>query len=366
VWDSGGVLEAVLLVGGQGTRLRPLTVTTPKPMLPVAGVPCTEHQIARAREAGVTRVVLGTSYRPEVFLDYFGDGSRFGVELVYATEDVPLGTGGAIRHVAPHLLSGPDDPVLVFNGDILSGHDIAGQVQAWRDTSSDVSLYLTRVDDPRAYGLVPTDADGRVTQFLEKPTTPEEIVTDQINAGCYVFRRSVIDTIPTGRPVSVERETFPGLLTRGAVVTGFVDDGYWLDLGTPLAFVQGSCDLVLGRAPSPALPGRTGQYLVRPGAEVEPDAILTNGTFVGAGATIGSGAVVDGSSLFDNAMIAAGAYVKDSVIGSGAIIGSGARLDGVVVGDRAVIGPGNELVRGARVWPGVALSETSVRFSSDR
>jgi mannose-1-phosphate guanylyltransferase len=314
----------------------------------------------------VTRVILGTSYKPEVFLDYFGDGSRFGVELVYVTETVPLGTGGAIRHVAPYLESDPDAPVLVFNGDVLTGHDIAGQVKRWHADAADVSLYLTRVADPRAYGLVPTDADGRVLQFLEKPTTPEEIVTDQINAGCYVFRRSLVDSIPTGRPVSVERETFPGLMASGAVVTGFVDDGYWLDLGTPLDFVQGSRDLVTGRAPSPALPGPTGESLVRPGAEVATDAVLTGGTFVGAGATVGSGAVVDGSSLFDDAMVAAGAHVKDSVIGKGAIIGSGAFLDGVVVGDRAVIGPGNELVRGARVWPGVALSETSVRFSSDR
>jgi mannose-1-phosphate guanylyltransferase len=366
VCDSGRVLEAVLLVGGQGTRLRPLTVTTPKPMLPVAGVPCTEHQIARAREAGVTRVVLGTSYKPEIFLEHFGDGSRFGVELVYVTEDVPMGTGGAIRHVAPYLDSSPDDPVLVFNGDILSGHDIAGQVKRWRADAADVSLYLTRVEDPRAYGLVPTDADGRVLQFLEKPSTPEECVTDQVNAGCYVFRRSLIDAIPAGRPVSVERETFPSLLTHGSVVTGFVDDGYWLDLGRPLDFVQGSRDLVTGRAPSPALPGPIGEYLVLPGAEVASDAILTGGTFVGAGATVGPGAVVEGSTLFDNAIVAAGAHVRDSAIGYGAIIGSGAFLDGVVVGDRAVIGPGNELVRGARVWPGVALGDTAVRFSSDR
>ena len=366
LWDSGCVLEAVLLVGGQGTRLRPLTVTTPKPMLPVAGVPCTEHQIARAREAGVTRVVLGTSYKPEVFAEHFGDGSRFGVELVYATEDVPLGTGGAIRHVAPYLESGPDDPVLVFNGDVLSGHDIGGQVRQWRDARADVSLYLTRVEDPRAFGLVPTDESGRVTAFLEKPSTPEEIVTDQINAGCYVFRRSLIDAIPSGRPVSVERETFPGLLAAGALVTGFVDDGYWLDLGRPLDFVQGSRDLVTGRAPSPALPGRPGSSLVMPGAEVASSAVLSGGTFVGAGATVGPGAVVEGSALFDGAIVAAGAHVRDSVLGFGAIIGSGAYLNGVVVGDRAVIGPGNELVPGARVWPGVALGDTAVRFSSDR
>jgi mannose-1-phosphate guanylyltransferase len=303
------MLEAVLLVGGQGTRLRPLTVTTPKPMLPVAGVPCTEHQIARAREAGVTRVILGTSYKPEVFLEHFGDGSRFGVELVYVTEDVPLGTGGAIRHVLSEVQSGPDDPVLVFNGDVLTGHDIAGQVKQWRSDDADVSLYLTRVEDPRAYGLVPTDAGGRVQAFLEKPATREECVTDQVNAGCYVFRRRVIDQIPTGRPVSVERETFPSLLASDAVVTGFVDDGYWLDLGTPLAFVQGSRDLVLGTAPSPLLVGRIGQALVIPGAEVAWDARLSDGSFVGAGATVGSGAVVAGSTLFDGAVVAAGAVV---------------------------------------------------------
>jgi mannose-1-phosphate guanylyltransferase len=183
-------------------------------MLPVAGAPVTEHQIARAREAGVTRVILGTSYRAEVFREHFGDGEHLGVELVYATEDEPLGTGGAIRNVSSLLTSGPDDPVLVFNGDVLTGVDLRYLISSHSQRNADVTLYLTRVDDPRAYGLVPTTADSRVTAFLEKPQTPEEIVTDQINAGCYVFRRSLIDEIPDGRPVSVERETFPALLRR--------------------------------------------------------------------------------------------------------------------------------------------------------
>ncbi|MGB8021171.1 MAG: NDP-sugar synthase [Candidatus Nanopelagicales bacterium] len=360
------MMEAVLLVGGQGTRLRPLTIHTPKPMLPVAGVPCTEHQIARAREAGVTRIVLGTSYRAEVFREYFGNGSAFGVELIYAVEEHPLGTGGAIRNVTRHLQSGPDDPVLVFNGDVLTGVDLTHLVAVHRQTSAAVTLYLTRVPDPRAFGLVPTDEEGRVTAFLEKPTTQAEIVTDQINAGCYVFRRSVISAIPTGRPVSVERETFPKLLADGARLQGVVDEGYWLDLGTPLAFVRGSADLVTGRAPSPAVPGPRGEALVLPGAEVSARAKLTGGTVVGSGATVGPGAQVDGSVLFDGAVISSGAVVRESVIGADAIIGAGVSLDGVVVGDRAMIGPGNELTRGARVWPGVALSETAVRFSSDR
>ena len=186
------MLEAILLVGGQGTRLRPLTISTPKPMLPVAGYSCTEHQIALAREAGIGRIILGTSYRAEVFESHFGHGEEFGLELIYAVEDEPLGTGGAIRHAAQHLDCGPDDPVVVFNGDVLTGLDIAGLVQKWRDAKADVALYLTRVADPRPFGLVPTDSNGRVLEFLEKPTTPEEIVTDQINAGCYVFKRSII------------------------------------------------------------------------------------------------------------------------------------------------------------------------------
>ncbi len=358
--------EAILLVGGQGTRLRPLTINTPKPMLPVAGVPFTEHQIARAREAGVTRIILGTSYRAEVFREHFGDGADLGVELIYAVEDQPMGTGGAIRHVVEHLHSGPDDPVLVFNGDVLSGVDLTHLLAVHEVSSAAVTLYLTRVADPRAFGLVPTDADGRVTAFLEKPTTPEEIVTDQINAGCYVFRRSVIDSIPAGRPVSVERETFPALLAEGARLQGVVDDGYWLDLGTPLAFVQGSCDLVTGRAPSPAVPGPTGESLMLPGAEVAPTAVLGGGTVVGAGASVGPDARVHGSVLFDGAIVAAGAEVRDSVIGRGAQIGVGVSLDGVVVGDGATVGAGNELIHGARVWPGVTLGETAIRFSSDQ
>ncbi|MDO8309935.1 MAG: NDP-sugar synthase [Actinomycetota bacterium] len=356
--------EAVLLVGGQGTRLRPLTINTPKPMLPVAGVPFTVHQITRAREAGVTRIVLATSYRADVFREFI-DVSDLGIEVVIATEDEPLGTGGAIRHALPFLDSGPDEPVLVFNGDVLTGLDIRGLVDHHDSTGSDVTLYLTPVDDPRAYGLVPTDLSGRVTAFLEKPTTDAEIVTHNINAGCYVFRRSVIDSIPGGRPVSVERETFPALLESGALVTGVVDSGYWLDLGTPLAFVQGSRDLVLGAAPSPAVPSH-GDLLVLPGAQVSSRAQVHGGTVVGREAFIADGAVVDGCVVFDGARIEAGARVHNSIVGVGAVVGEGCVLHGTVVGDGAVIGAGNELLTGVRVWPGAILAPGTVRFSSDR
>ncbi|MER6845651.1 NDP-sugar synthase [Streptomyces platensis] len=358
--------EAILLVGGKGTRLRPLTVHTPKPMVPAAGVPFLTHQLARARAAGVEHIVLATSYLAEVFEPYFGDGSALGLHLEYVTEEEPLGTGGAIRNVASRLHSGPDDPVLIFNGDILTGLDIAALVGTHRTSGADVSLHLTRVEDPRAFGLVPTDDTGRVTAFLEKPQTPEEIVTDQINAGAYVFNRSVIDTIPAGRPVSVERETFPGLLADGAHLQGMVDSTYWLDLGTPQAFVRGSADLVLGRAPSPAVPGRCGDRLILETAEVATDAKLTGGTVVGPRTVIGAGAEIDGSAVLDGAVIEPGARIRDSLIGADAHVGARTVLDGAVIGDGARIGPDNELRDGIRIWCDADLPAGSVRFSSDQ
>ncbi|MEV0258075.1 NDP-sugar synthase [Streptomyces sp. NPDC050732] len=358
--------EAILLVGGKGTRLRPLTVHTPKPMVPAAGVPFLTHQLARARAAGVDHIVLATSYLAEVFEPYFGDGSALGLHIEYVTETEPLGTGGAIRNVASRLHSDPEEPVLIFNGDILTGLDIRALVATHEESGADVSLHLTKVDDPRAYGLVPTDPSGRVTAFLEKPQTPEEIVTDQINAGAYVFRRSVIDTIPAGRPVSVERETFPGLLASGAHLQGMVDSTYWLDLGTPQAFVRGSADLVLGRAPSPAVPGRCGDRLVLPTATVAPDAKLTGGTVVGENASVGEGARISGSTILAGAVVEPGAVVTDSLIGAGARIGARSVLSGTVIGDGATVGADNELREGVRVWCGATLPAGAVRFSSDQ
>ncbi|KPI11707.1 Mannose-1-phosphate guanylyltransferase [Actinobacteria bacterium OK074] len=357
--------EAILLVGGRGTRLRPLTVHTPKPMVPAAGVPFLTHQLARARSAGVEHIVLATSYLAEVFEPHFGDGSALGLHLEYVTEDEPLGTGGAIRNVASRLHSGPDDPVLVFNGDILTGLNIRALVDTHERTGADVSLHLTQVTDPRAYGLVPTDDTGRVLAFLEKPQTPEEIVTDQINAGAYVFRRSVIDTIPVGRPVSVERETFPDLLSAGAHLQGMVDSTYWLDLGTPAAFVRGSADLVLGRAPSPAVPGRCGDRLILPTASVARDAKLTGGTVVGEGAFVGEGARIYGSTLLKGAVVEPGAVITDSLIGARSRIGERSIVSGAVIGDGAVVGADNELRAGVRVWCDARIPAGAVRFSSD-
>lgn len=354
-------MEAILLVGGQGTRLRPLTISTPKPLLPTAGVAFLAHQLARARAAGVQRVVFATSYRAEMFEAAFGLHAH-GVELAYVSENEPLGTGGAIRNAARALTCGPDDPVLILNGDILSGHDVGAQVKLHEEAGAAVTLHLTEVEDPTRFGCVPTDDGGRVTAFLEKTSHP---VTDQINAGCYVFRRSVIDTIPEDEVVSVERQTFPTLISSGAVVMGYVESEYWLDVGTPEAFVRGSCDLVLGRLASSAMPGDPGERLTLAGSSVSPGAVVRGGTTVGRGAVIEAGATVLGSVLLDDAFVAEGATVRDSVLSRGARVGPGAVLDRVILGDGAVVGPGNELCCGLRVWPGIELPPTAVRFSTD-
>ncbi|RVW04567.1 mannose-1-phosphate guanylyltransferase [Rhodococcus spongiicola] len=351
--------DAVVLVGGRGTRLRPLTLSAPKPMLPTAGVPFLTHLLARIKQAGITHVVLGTSFKAEVFEEYFGDGSGMGLEIEYVTEVEPMGTGGGIRNVLPNLRA---DNIMVFNGDVLGGTDLATVLDTHHRNNADVTLHLVRVGDPRAFGCVPTDEDGRVTAFLEKTQDPP---TDQINAGCYVFRREVIEKIPSDRPVSVEREVFPALLADGARVFGHVDSSYWRDMGTPDDFVRGSADLVRGIAPSPALEGPRGESLVHPGAGVAPGALLIGGTVVGRGAVVGAGARLDGAVLFDGAQVEAGAVVERSIIGFGSRIGPRALVRDAVVGDGADIGARCELISGARVWPGVSIPDGGVRFSTD-
>jgi mannose-1-phosphate guanylyltransferase len=341
--------------------LRPLTVNTPKPMLPCAGVPLLSHQLLRLREAGVRHVVLATSYRAEVFTEYFGDGSELDLVIDYVTEAEALGTGGGIRNAADWLDPDPDAPVVVLNGDVLSGHDLGKQLAGHAGAGAEVSLHLVAVSDPRAFGCVPTSPDGRVTAFLEKDPNP---VSDQINAGCYIFRRGVIDSIPAQRVVSVERDTFPGLLAAGALVVGHLDSSYWLDLGTPAAFVRGSADLVRGVLPSSAVLA-PGPRLLAADVAVAQDARVEGGSAIGVGVVIGPGARVSGSVVFAGARVDADAVVRDSVIGTGARVGARTVLTGVVVGDGAVIGSDNELINGARVWTGAVLADGAVRFSTD-
>lgn len=306
--------QAILLVGGFGTRLMPLTRTVPKPMLPIAGLPVTEHQLAMAKRAGITSLVLATSYLSDVFTPYFGDGSKWGMKLQYAVEEEPLGTGGAIRNAAQLLNN--DESIVIFNGDILSSHDLAKQIAMHESLDADVTLHLTHVPDARAYGCVPVDEEGRVIAFLEKMEKP---VANTINAGCYVFHPRVVQQIPPGKVVSIEREIFPDLVDRGQAIYGMVDDSYWIDIGTPAALLQGSVDVVQGVANGGALDGvplehRSSEYVAHAGSIVEPGAIVTGGSAIGRNAHVGVGALVDRSIICDGAKVLAGAQIRNSFV----------------------------------------------------
>ncbi len=302
---------AILLVGGFGTRLMPLTRNTPKPMLTVAGVPVTEHQLRMAKDAGITEIVLATSYLSEVFIPYFGDGSRWGMKIKYAVEKEPLGTGGAIRNAAQLLES--NESVVVLNGDVLSSHNLAEQIRQHEEHSADVTLHLTQVEDARAFGCVPTDEAGRVTAFLEKMENP---ITNQINAGCYVFNPRVISTIPLNTVVSVERETFPQLVAQGASVYGYVENAYWLDIGTPKALLKASVDIVT----------RSGQFLAMPDSTIDPTALLGEGSCIGVGATVEAKAIIKGSIIEADATIGEGAIIENSFVAAGAHVDKGAQI----------------------------------------
>ena len=302
---------AILLVGGFGTRLMPLTKNKPKPMLTVAGIPVTEHQIAMAKSAGITEIVLATSYLSEVFTPYFGDGSKWGIKIKYAVEKEPLGTGGAIRNAAQLLDT--HESVVVLNGDVLSSHNLTEQIRQHESHDADITLHLTQVEDARAFGCVPTDSDGRVTAFLEKMENP---VTNQINAGCYVFNPRVISAIPLDTVVSVERETFPQLVASGAKVFGYVESAYWLDIGTPRALLKASIDIVK----------RSGDFLAMPGARIDPTAVITGGSCIGVNSIVGAGAVLDGSIVEAGCVIGSNSRITDSFVAEGAKIGNDVKI----------------------------------------
>ena len=302
---------AILLVGGFGTRLMPLTKNTPKPMLTVAGIPVTEHQIAMAKSAGITEIVLATSYLSEVFTPYFGDGSKWGIKIKYAVEKEPLGTGGAIRNAAQLLDT--HESVVVLNGDVLSSHNLTEQIRQHESHDADVTLHLTQVEDARAFGCVPTDSDGRVTAFLEKMENP---VTNQINAGCYVFNPRVISAIPLDTVVSVERQTFPHLVASGAKVFGYVESAYWLDIGTPRALLKASIDIVK----------RSGDFLAMPGARIDPTAVITGGSCIGVNSIVGAGAVIDGSIVEAGCEIGSNSRITDSFVADGAKVGNDVKI----------------------------------------
>ena len=322
-------MRAVVLVGGFGTRLRPLTTDVPKQMLPVVGVSMLERVVATLGSHGVTEVVLSLGFRPDVFIDAYPDGRCAGVALHYAVEPEPLDTAGAVRFAA--LSAGIDETFLVVNGDVLTDLDVRALWEFHGATGAEATIALTPVDDPSRYGVVPIADDGRVLEFVEKPA-PGTAPTNWINAGTYVLEPSVIDRIADGRKVSIERETFPALVADGALFA-VRSDAYWLDAGTPATYLQAQLDLVDGtRGTEPAIAGS---------------------------AEIDTSATVEHSVLMDDVVIGNGAVVRDSVLLPGVTVGPGVRIHGSIVANGARLGPDSHVDGLSVVGAGVELPPNS-------
>ena len=316
-----------MLVGGFGTRLRPLTLTTPKQMLPVAGAPMIERVLRHLRVHGVDEVVLSLGYKPDVFIDAYPDATCVGVRLRYAVEPEPLDTAGAIGFAAREA-GITDERFLVVNGDVITELDVTALVAKHEAAGAEGTIALTKVDDPSQFGVVPTDPDGKVQAFVEKPPR-DEAPTDLINAGYYVLEPSVLDRIPTGRKVNIERETFPAMVADGTLYA-WSDDAYWLDVGTPERYLTATLDVL-------------GDDFLADDATIEHDAVVRRSA-IGDGARVASSAEVVESVLLPGADIHAGAIVRRSVVGRDAVVERGAVLE-----DLTVVGDGEVVAAGARL-----------------
>lgn len=322
-------MRAVVLVGGFGTRLRPLTYAIPKPLLPVAHVPIVEHVVANLGRGGVTEAVLALGFKPDGFLAAYPDGVCAGVKLTYSVEPEPLDTAGAIAFAA--RFAGIDDTFVVANGDILTDLDVGSLVAFHRSRKAEGTISLTPVDDPSLFGVVPTDADGRVQAFIEKPPR-ESAPTNLINAGTYVLEPSVIGRVPENQKVSIERVTFPAIVADGGLYAMATDD-YWLDLGRPEPYLQANLDVLDGkRAHISARP-------VAASAEVDGDATVQR-SVVAARTVVARRANVVDSVVLDGCRIGEGATLTRCVLGPATVVGAGAHLTDVVTGEAVEIADG--------------------------
>lgn len=327
-----------MLVGGEGTRLRPLTYDVPKPMLPVVERPMIARIVEWLGGHGVTDAVFSLGYRPDAFLDAFPDGSWAGVRLHYAIEPERLDTAGAILFGARATGLG-DEAFLVVNGDILTDLDLDQLVATHRLRGGVATIALTPVEDPSAYGVVPTDTDGRVLAFIEKPP-PGQAPTNLVNAGTYVLEPAALDRIPSGRKVSIEREVFPALVEDG-VLYAMASKAYWLDTGTPERYLQAQSDVLCGARPGVVFPDCVEQ---EPGVRLAPGAVLaglaTSAAFLGCESWVGEGAEISEAVIGAGSVVEPGASVDGSVLLPGAVVREGARVERSVIGPGAVIGHG--------------------------
>jgi mannose-1-phosphate guanylyltransferase len=367
-------MQAVILVGGQGTRLRPITYDIPKALVPLRNRPFMGYMLDFLRSGGLGGAVLSLGYLPTPIQEYLAECDLNGFSVDYAVEDRALGTAGGIKN-ATRYING-DGPVVALNGDVLSGMDLRNLIEQHESSGALATITLTSVEDPTAYGLVEVDHDMVVHRFIEKPAA-DEVTTSLVNAGIYVLEPEVLEMIPPHREVSIEREIFPELEAMGRL-RAYISSSYWRDIGTPRSYLAASHDVLSGAVgtrdgfefldvDSSAQVGKNVRMLppvsVAAGCEIGHQATIGGRSALGRGCRVGERAVVEGSILLDGAEVEAGAIVRGSIIGKGARVGQDAIVRGLsVLGANCVVGEGNVLDQGIRINPGVVLPPRSLRF----
>lgn len=367
-------MKAVILVGGEGTRLRPLTCNTTKAMVPILNKPFLEHLIQYLKGHGITDIILAMSYLPDRIQSYFGDGTELGVRLTYLIEEQPLGTAGAVKNAEALL----DEPFFVFNGDIFTDLDITDMIDFHRKRKAEATIARTPVDDPTAYGLIDTDAEGRITRFLEKPNW-EEVTSNMINAGIYIVEPDILAQIPPQKRVSIERETFQQLLAQGEPMYAYSYSAYWLDMGTPEKYLRLNHDLLLGKAPS--LFDASGgikigsNSIIHPSAEIKGPVLIGESCVIDQGAEVRGPAVlgprckvakeatIEGAILWHNSRVGKKAILRNCIVASHSYIQEESQvLDNCVLGDNVVVGENNKLAQGIKIWPNKRIEPGTISF----
>jgi mannose-1-phosphate guanylyltransferase len=356
-------MQALILVGGEATRLRPLTCHMPKAMVPVMNTPFLEHVIRYLGGHGIDDVVLAQGHLPKVMDDYFQDGSRFASRLTYSLETRPLNTAGAVKNAEQHL----KERFFVLNGDVFTDLDLTAMLQFHIRQQAKVTIALTPVEDPTAFGIVETTEQGRVKRFVEKPTR-DQVTTNMINAGVYILEKEILNSIPANTNYSFERQLFPDLLERGVPFYAFSSQSYWIDIGKPDTYLQTHRDLMQGRSRAYAVRSHS-EIKIGRNCRVDPTAQLTGPLVIGDDCLIGARASligplvlgpgcqiqedcrIEGSILWPNVTCAAKANLKGSLIGNDCVVGGESAMESSVIGDHVTITPRTKLGPGSRIWP---------------
>jgi len=371
-------MKAVILVGGEGTRLRPLTCNTTKAMVPILNKPLMEHLIRYLREHRIRDIILAMSYLPDHIQGYLGDGADLDVHLTYLTEEQPLGTAGAVKNAEAFL----DEPFFVLNGDIITGIDLTEMMSRHRKIKPKMSIALTPVDNPAIYGVVETDAQGMVERFVEKPSW-EQVTTNVINAGIYIFEPEVLNYIPPSTPSTFEHHLFPLLLKRGEPILSYPSDTYWIDIGTPEKYLKLHHDVLSGQAPSlSSYFGKTNNEVqigsnstIHPSAEISGPVLIGEGGIIAKGAQIKGPAVlgprcqvaedalVEGAILWHDSKVGKKAILRNCIVASHSYIQEESQvLDNCVLGDNVVVGRNNKLAQGIKIWPDKRIAAGTISF----